>query len=230
MYHGGSQESNKLRDAVTAGNLEKVKRLVEKNNQLQLQIQNYDSKNGFSTLHYAVQANQIEIVDYLLASFHEDSEISRDVNGNTPISLAIQHGHMEVFNLLLTKCPQSVKMENSDGWALLHFTARYGRSEVAEILIDKGENIDALDKEGNTPLHYAAAFGYFKLVVLLIDRGALFNEKNNAGWTPRDWSYSNKLDEYLQDTARKRFEAQKEKKKKLRSEQKEQDASNDDDE
>ena len=33
---------------------------------------------------------------------------------------------------------------------------RKGHDKVARLLIDKGANIDAVDKDGKTPLHYAS--------------------------------------------------------------------------
>jgi cytohesin len=73
----------------------------------------------------------------------------------------------------------------------LHNAADKGRKEVADLLIAKGANVNAVgDLFGGTPLH-AAAFGDHKEIVeLLIAKGADVNAKVasgfNKGMTPLD--------------------------------------------
>ena len=42
-------------------------------------------------------------------------------------------------------------------------------------MLDKGADIEAKDKEGNTPLMYASYRSHFLIVKLLLDRGAKIN-------------------------------------------------------
>lgn len=47
-----------------------------------------------------------------------------------------------------------VNAMNGSGETPLHYAVKYGRSDVAELLIEHGANVDAKDPSGNTPLHY----------------------------------------------------------------------------
>ncbi|KAF3333164.1 Ankyrin repeat domain-containing protein 2 [Carex littledalei] len=42
----------------------------------------------------------------------------------------------------------------------------------AQILLEAGGNVDALDKKKNTALHYAAGYGCKECVTLLLEHGA----------------------------------------------------------
>jgi len=59
---------------------------------------------------------------------------------------------------------------------------------LAELLIEKGANIDAVDRKGKTPLAHAAYSGYKELSELLISKGADVNAIDNKGRTPLDWA------------------------------------------
>ena len=59
---------------------------------------------------------------------------------------------------------------------------------MAELLIAKGANIDAVDLKGKTPLSHAAYSGYKELAELLISKGANVNAIDNKGRTPLDWA------------------------------------------
>ena len=53
-----------------------------------------------------------------------------------------------------------VKAESSDEWTPLHYAAYSSQKEVAELLIDKGADVNAKDKNGKTPLDWAVDSPY----------------------------------------------------------------------
>lgn len=60
-----------------------------------------------------------------------------------------------------------------------------GYAKVVQLLIDKGytDQINSVNKWGNTPLHRAVEFGYEDVARLLIENGAEVSTASNDGWT-----------------------------------------------
>jgi ankyrin repeat protein len=65
----------------------------------------------------------------------------------------------------------------------LHEAAREGEMRLASKLIDEGADLNALDKEGETPLTAAVLAGKLTVVRLLLDRGAGVMGRNEGGFT-----------------------------------------------
>lgn len=66
----------------------------------------------------------------------------------------------------------------------LHIAVRYGHKEVAELLLNEGANINALERRKWTPLHTAVKNGKMEVAELLLDRGANVNAVDNLDMTP----------------------------------------------
>lgn len=66
-------------------------------------------------------------------------------------------------------------------WAVIK-----GNSEITEVLIRAGADVNARDGEGNVPLHAASFFGRAAVAELLVAAGAEVNARNNDGETPLD--------------------------------------------
>jgi ankyrin repeat protein len=66
----------------------------------------------------------------------------------------------------------------------LLLAARFGREDLAGLLIDAGANVEALNEHDERPLHAAAAYGRPAVVKLLLARGADVNARGPAGKTP----------------------------------------------
>ena len=66
-------------------------------------------------------------------------------------------------------------------------------TEIAELLLAHGAEVNATSVCRTTPLHLAVHHGNWKLVVLLLARGAEVNAKNSTGETPLKIAWGKKL-------------------------------------
>jgi len=86
----------------------------------------------------------------------------------------------------------ATKKQMKDGFA---WACEYGRTKVAEFLLDQGMDINArLRNHGNTGLHWAAFNGHVDLVKLLLARKARLDIKDESfdgpplGWALHGWN------------------------------------------
>lgn len=66
----------------------------------------------------------------------------------------------------------------------LHIASHYGNEAVANLLIQKGADVNYSAKHNITPLHVAAKWGKLNMVQLLIEKGANIESKTRDGLTP----------------------------------------------
>ena len=64
----------------------------------------------------------------------------------------------------------------------IHKAARSGNIEAVKLLIANGTDVNARDKDGETPLHKASSRGEKEIIELLIAKGADVNAKDNSTW------------------------------------------------
>ena len=78
----------------------------------------------------------------------------------------------------------SVNVKNSTGKSSLHLASAAGYFEVAKLLVEKDEDVEAVDHDGWTPLHMASSNGRLEVAKLLIQSGADTNAATNGRLTP----------------------------------------------
>lgn len=64
------------------------------------------------------------------------------------------------------------------------FTAGYNNVEVAELLLERGADVNAQDKGGLIPLHNASSYGHLDIAALLIKFNTVVNATDKWGFTP----------------------------------------------
>ncbi len=196
-----SSLNRELLTAVRGGDLNKVKDFIGRGASL-------DAKDeyGRTLLHWASWNGNLDAVKYLIG---EGASIqAEDRDGKTPLDIAIDQRHDSVavylqqtqldlnkqllvavrgndFNKVkdLVSKGASVDTKDSDGWTLLHHTARRGYLEVAEFLIEKGADINAEDKYGKKPIQRAAEDNNKNIITLLLSKGVNINDTDKNGRT-----------------------------------------------
>jgi ankyrin repeat protein len=84
--------------------------------------------------------------------------------------------------------------------SLLYLSARNGYYNLTEYLINKGININDVQKCGSTALHGAAYYGQTLIVQLLIDHGIDTSIKNDYGHTAADEAKTPFIKELITDS------------------------------
>ncbi|KAH8649522.1 hypothetical protein BGZ61DRAFT_511306 [Ilyonectria robusta] len=114
----------------------------------------------------------------------------KEYENRTPLSWAAQNGRVGIVKLLLQTGTtvndvdwggrMSLSLASENG----HEASENGYEAVVRLLIGKGADANASDKDGWTPLLRASERGHEAVVRLLIDKRADVNASDNDGWTP----------------------------------------------
>jgi ankyrin repeat protein len=62
---------------------------------------------------------------------------------------------------------------DDDGWTVLMLACAEGYKEIAELLIDRGAEVNAKDEDGNTALYFATLEEHEDIIELLKENGAV---------------------------------------------------------
>jgi ankyrin repeat protein len=192
-----------LRFAVSKGNVEMVKLLLEKGANV-----NGETVDGTSPLLLAIHYGHVEVVKVLLAyrarygrsvlrwaalSGHVEIlklflEKGAIVDGKDPwlLNIVVRKGDVEMVRLMLDMDKGSSVDTQVEGEPLLHLAAKEGDVKMVRLLLDKGANIEAQDGYGLTALCKAVNLQYLEVIKLLLDRGA--SRQNSDGTSLLDFA------------------------------------------
>ncbi|KAL9616713.1 MAG: hypothetical protein Q9160_008433 [Pyrenula sp. 1 TL-2023] len=203
------EDSEKIVEAVHAGDVAEVKRLLDRG----IGIETRDS-DGDTLLHVAVDASRESVVKFLLENganigardsegleaLHIATCIGKTANicllldhgasvnaktktGSTALVFAVSREYKSVVELLLAN-GADVDSRDEDGLGSLHLAAYAGYAGMVRLLLDYGANIYAHDNEGRAPLHIALYKGNQAVVELLLERGADIGTRIIKGMEP----------------------------------------------
>lgn len=159
------------------------------------------SSGGQSPLFLAVASGNLERTAMFLnhkGDFQKTQTcIVKDKEGSfktarTPLQLAAQLGHIEIFKLLVSK-GADIHEKLAPTGNLLGLAADWGHCEIVQYLLNAGIKTEARNDDSWTALHFAARLGHVKVIRLLIDAGANI-EARTAGkdvWSPLLFSTCN---------------------------------------
>ncbi len=118
-------------------------------------------------------------VSSLLSTWPELLE-ARDVNGMTPLFLAVSNGQPEIVRLLLDS-GADMHAANRFGAMPFHQAAYAGHRRIVEMLLERGEKVDVKDGDDRTALHLTAWNDRQEIALLLIEKGARVDMGDSAG-------------------------------------------------
>jgi ankyrin repeat protein len=188
-----SQQNNsdKIINAVTIGNLELVASLLDKG--IDANTQNKQKK---SLLYLATELDYLEMVDLLLkkgvlVDFPFDKDRTKEQEGfdvidPTPLLYAGAHGQTKIIERLIKESP-NLEIRNHYGGNALIPAAEKGHYKTAKVLLEKTDiDIDFINYLGWTALLEVVLLSkdkdmQVKMSKLLLDHGADISIKDNDG-------------------------------------------------
>ena len=98
------------------------------------------------------------------------------------LSLAADYGRSETVRYLVG-LPEVELNHRADDETALHYAVEAEHTDIAQLLIHVGADIDTKDNEGRSPLHYACIDGALDIVKMLVEAGAGVRATDNNGRT-----------------------------------------------
>ncbi|MBN2551447.1 MAG: ankyrin repeat domain-containing protein [Spirochaetales bacterium] len=155
--------------AAAAGDLDRVRALLERRPGL---LEEQDA-GGWDALSYAAWGAHQQVHEYLL---------EQGAEGNLFTEAAL--GPWESFRRRLDLNPIGVgSRDRREKATPLIWAARTGNQAGCEVLISRGADVSARDREGNGALHHAVMMGRPQLVDFLLVYGADIDAPNDRGRT-----------------------------------------------
>ncbi|XP_071111894.1 serine/threonine-protein phosphatase 6 regulatory ankyrin repeat subunit A-like [Haliotis cracherodii] len=128
-----------------------------------------DNRNNF--LHVACLGGHVDMVKYVLSQQVADIN-NRGQYGRTPMMIAAQKGHRQVFDLLVTQGAEVFLVDDNRN-NILHVACLGGHVDMVKyVLSQKVADINSRGKYGRTPMMMAAEKGHRQVFDLLMTQGA----------------------------------------------------------
>jgi len=169
LFAAGRSE---VADAAMSGNKSAVQALL-----VQKVDVNSAQVDGSTALHWAVQANDLELTDMLLRAGARVSAANQF--GATPMLLAATNGNAAILERLIQAGADPNAPLSEKGNTALMMAARTGKADAVKVLLDHGAQVNAKETwGGTTALMSAAAERHSGVVKLLVEHGADVNVKS----------------------------------------------------
>jgi len=161
-----------IADAAMHGDKGAVRTLLEQKADV-----NAPQVDGTTALDWAVQANDSELTDILLAAGAKP--MAANEAGATPMLLATQNGNAAIVERLLVAGADPNASLTKTGDTALMMAARTGNVDAVRALLDHGAQVNGHESwGGTTALMWAVSEHHPDVVKLLIERGADVNAKS----------------------------------------------------
>ena len=128
--------------------------------------------NGKSALNAASGKGKLQSVKVLLD--HGADIESEDINGWSPLFLAVKNEHLELVKYLLEK-GANPNVKDMTGMSPLIRASSFGYTEIVEALLEGEAQVDILNDKGLSALCMASLRGHTEIVHLLLEYGSEVN-------------------------------------------------------
>ena len=136
-------------------------------------------------LHYACASGALDVVKMLVVAAGAGTQKFKvaDDEGETCLSYAAKFGNTETVRYLVSLPEVDVNYKVGD-YAVLHSTVcQKEATDVVQVLIDGGADVNILNNDGYSLLHYACQHGSLESVKMLVSAGAGVRVTNDEGKT-----------------------------------------------
>ena len=162
----GAGSKSAVADAAMHGDQQAVRELVRQKADV-----NAPQADGTTALHWAVQANDLEMADLLIQAGAKVS--TANVAGAKPLQLAAVNGSSAMIERLIAAGADPSAPLTKSGDTALMLASRTGKVDAVRTLLDRGANVNAQETwGGTTALMWAVSEKHPEVVKLLIERGA----------------------------------------------------------
>ncbi|OQV13353.1 Transient receptor potential cation channel subfamily A member 1 [Hypsibius exemplaris] len=136
-----------------------------------------------SVLHFAAECGTLPLVQRLLANADLFIMVNdTDANGDSPLTLAVNHGYTGIVELLISK--GALTFRDLKGRTCLHSAAARGYCDIIGLVyLQFPKILDYVDINGDSALHVAALHNSASSISCLMSKGAKFlfnNQKRTA--------------------------------------------------
>ncbi|KAG9852947.1 purine and uridine phosphorylase, partial [Aureobasidium melanogenum] len=139
-------------------------------------------------LYYTRESYPSWFFDFFMKTF-EPAKLYGEETITRGIQCAAFNGHARIFEHFLSVGNADAEATDSNGRTALYWASEEGHSNIVQILLDAGADLDAQSDYG-TPLHAASEMGHDKIVQMLLDAGADLDAQSDYGTPLRAASFS----------------------------------------
>jgi ankyrin repeat protein len=167
-----SAAGSDVADAAMQGNKEAVRSLLQKKANV-----NTQQIDGTTALHWAVQADDLDMADLLIHAGANVSAMNRA--GAAPMLLAAFNGNAAMIEKLIKAGADPNAALTKFGDTALMMTAKTGKADAVKVLLDHSAQVNARETWGDTTaLMWAVSEHHPTIVKMLVEHGADVNARS----------------------------------------------------